>query len=147
MEDILVKETRSCLPIREYHYADATLDATFPHSHIDRAICPSHDSESGTLVIPVISSVGIATLPLEEADSMLLVLQVLSLVGIRFSLSRVLLVSTPLSLTRLHAVLKVASVGGAVAPLVLSKALRLPIDVLADILVAIVEEVASIAMS
>lgn len=47
----------------------------------------------------------------------------------------------------LHACLEVSSVGGAIAPLVLPKALRLPRYILAHILVPVFEEITAVTMS
>ena len=55
--------------------------------------------------------------------------------------------SPPFTLPALHAVLEIAGVGATICPLVLSESLRFSVYILPYVLVTIVEEITSIAVT
>jgi hypothetical protein len=148
--------------ICEEHQTNTLLDACLPRSHIGASISPLHDSVPVAFIFEVVATVDVACLPFEDTIAMLLVHEVFSFICVRFVLaepairrdSHVLGVTkpawlelSPLSMTVLEPILKLSLVDRPIWPSILSCALWLAKDVLADVPIAVCKEVGTAAVS
>ncbi len=103
-----------------------------------------HLSETLSLVVIIVTFVDVTALPLELAVTIFLISFIFAFELITYphaSNSCIVLLLTPFAFSMLHSVEEFSCIGVAVGPFVLAKAIRVPIAILPNILVAVSEEV------
>ena len=146
-EDIHFEYASPSRTIWKDHNSNTLLDALAPCAHVCASISPSHHTVPLPLVFDVASHIDVARLPLKRAMAVLLVIYILAFIGVApHRAVFICLPLLPLTMTILHSSFELACVAAAIHPLVLPKAFRLPVNILANEDIAICEEVTSIAV-
>lgn len=114
--------------VGESHLALAMLDAVAPLALVDRAVDPTHLTESVPFIVLVAAFVDVAAFPSENSVPILFVALVTAFVCVAV---RHIIMLLPLTLTVLESFLEFANEHTAILPLVLPLPIRLSVFILA----------------
>jgi hypothetical protein len=114
------------------------LDAPLPQTHVNTPICPLHTAEAVSFVFVIGTGINVTRLPLKNTLAVFFIEVVLSFVRVTsctFLICKLL--TLPLSMTMLKTVKKLARETGPIFPFVLTKSLRLAMNILTNVNITI----------
>ena len=136
-KNIVLKVPLSCGTVGEDHLAIAVLYSLYPLAMVATSIGPVHLSVSITFIVLILTFIKISTWPLKNALTLLSIVWIITLVRVTNRTLR----ATPFSFSVFYTAFKISNIRRSICPRVLAFALRLSVDILTGVWIAVDKDV------